>query len=161
MRAVLAGFCLVVERLRWRTGRMRALCEEDHFGGFGLANELTLRAGVPWRTAQVIAGRYVSATLAGGAGRSDPAALGSAAREAGHPLADPGSYLTNALDVDAQLRAKVSAGSAGPDSVLALLAGQRARLDTLTEEWRARRAAVRNAIAATDAALRPATEQAV
>jgi argininosuccinate lyase len=161
MRAVLAGFCLVVERLRWRTGRMRALCEEDHLGGFGLANELTLRAGIPWRTAQVIAGRYISATLAGGAGRSDPAALGSAAREAGHPLADPGSYLTNALDVDAQLRAKVSTGSAGPDSVLALLAGQRARLDTLTEEWRARRAAVRNAIAAIDAALRPEAERAV
>ncbi|KOG25054.1 argininosuccinate lyase [Streptomyces viridochromogenes] len=158
IRAVLTGFTLVVDRLQWRTGRMRAACEEDHFGGFSLANELTLRAGVPWRTAQVIAGRYVTAVLAEGDGRaglSNPAALGSAAREAGHPLDDPASYLTNSVDVDAQLRAKVSAGSASPDSVVALLAEQRKRLDALTAEWNARGATVRDAIAATDAALRP------
>ena len=161
IRAVLAGLCLVVDRLQWRTDRMRAVCEADHFGGFSLANELTLGAGIPWRTAQVIAGRYVSAVLAEGEGRagiSDPAALGAAAREAGHPLEHPGSYLPNSLDVDAQLRAKVSAGSASPASVLALLAEQRERLDTLTTEWNVRRAVVRDAIAATDAAVRPAAE---
>ncbi|MFI5557871.1 argininosuccinate lyase [Amycolatopsis japonica] len=157
IRSVLAGFTLVVDKLRWRTDRMRAACEEDHFGGFSLANELTLRAQVPWRTAQVIAGRYVTAVLAEGdgrAGRSDPEALGSAAREAGFPLEDPGSYLTNSVDVDAQLRAKVSSGSTNPASVVELLAGQRVRLDELTAEWDARRGAVREAIAATDAALR-------
>ncbi|MER5570667.1 lyase family protein [Streptomyces goshikiensis] len=158
-RSVLAGFTLVVDRLQWRTDRMRAVCEEDHFGGFSLANELTLRAGVPWRTAQVIAGRYVTAVLTEGAGRaglSDPAALAAAAREAGYPVKDPASYLANSTDVDAQLRAKVSAGSAGPASVLVLLAEQRNRLDVLTAEWRNRRATVRNAITATDAALSPA-----
>jgi argininosuccinate lyase len=164
VRAVLAGFHLVLDKLRWRTDRMRAVCEEDHFGGFSLANELTLRAGIPWRTAQVIAGRYVSAVLAEGAGKagiSDPEALGAAAREAGHPLEDPGSYLTNSLDVDAQLRAKVSAGSASPASVKLMLAEQRERLDALTEQWNARRATVQSAIAATDDALRRAAEGAV
>ncbi|MFJ8155113.1 argininosuccinate lyase [Streptomyces sp. NPDC094468] len=164
IRAVLTGLCLVVDKLQWRTDRMRAVCEADHFGGFSLANELTLRAGIPWRTAQVIAGRYVSAVLAEGDGRagiSNPAALGSAAREAGHPLEDPGSYLPNSLDVDAQLSAKVSAGSASPASVLALLAEQRERLDALTTEWNARRAVVRDAIAATDTSLRPTAEGAV
>jgi argininosuccinate lyase len=158
-RSVLAGFTLVVDKLRWRTDRMRAACEEDHFGGFSLANELTLRAGVPWRTAQVIVGRYVVAVLAEGDGRtghSNPAALGSAAREAGYPLEDPGSYLTNSVNLDAQLRAKVSTGSTSPGSVVALLAEQRNRLGELTTEWNARRAAVQEAIAATDAALRPA-----
>ncbi|MER6546717.1 lyase family protein [Streptomyces sp. NPDC001250] len=164
IRAVLAGLCLVVDKLQWRASRMRAVCEEDHFGGFSLANELTLRAGIPWRTAQVIAGKYVSAVMAEGNGRagiSNPAALGSVAREAGHPLEHPGSYLTDSLDVDAQLRAKVSAGSAGPASVLALLAEQRERLDALTTEWNVRRTAVQDAIAATDATLRPAAEGAV
>ncbi|WP_017236986.1 argininosuccinate lyase [Streptomyces sp. SS] len=164
IRAVLTGFTLVVDRLEWRTDRMRAVCEEDHFGGFSLANELTLRAGVPWRTAQVIAGRYVTAVLAAGdghAGHTDPAALAEAALEAGHPLEDPASYLTGSADVDAQLRAKVSAGSTGPASVLALLAEQRKRLDGLTAEWDARRATVGAAITATDAAVAPAAGGAV
>jgi argininosuccinate lyase len=159
IRSVLAGFTLVVDKLQWRADRMRAACEEDHFGGFSLANELTLRAGIPWRTAQVIAGRYVTAVLADGDGRaglSSPAALGSAAREAGHPVDDPASYLANSVDVDAQLRAKVSAGSTSPACVVALLAEQRERLDALTVEWNRRRAAVQAAIAATDAAMRPA-----
>ncbi|ANP52070.1 argininosuccinate lyase [Streptomyces griseochromogenes] len=161
VRAVLTGFTLVIDNLRWRTDRMRAACEEDHFGGFSLANELTLRANVPWRTAQVIAGRYVTAVLAEGDGRAghvNPAALGSAAWEAGYALDAPASYLTNSVDVDAQLRAKVSAGSASPASVAALLAEQRERLDTVAAEWNTRRAAVQDAIAATDAALRPAPE---
>jgi argininosuccinate lyase len=161
IRSVLTGFTLVVDKLQWRTDRMRAACEADHFGGFSLANELTLRAGVPWRTAQVIAGRYVTAVLAEGGGRaghSSPQALDAAARDAGHQLADPASYLTNSVDVDAQLRAKVSAGSTSPASVLALLAEQRERLDALTAEWSSRRTVVQDAIAATDAAVQPVAE---
>ncbi|MFE7778454.1 argininosuccinate lyase [Streptomyces sp. NPDC057445] len=159
VRAVVTGFTLVIDRLQWRTDRMRAVCEEDHFGGFSLANELTLRAGIPWRTAQVVAGQYVTAVLAeaeGGGGHVNPAALESAAREAGYALDDPASFLTGSADVDAQLRAKTSAGSASPASVKALLAEQRERLDRVAAQWNTRRAAMRDAIAATDASLRPA-----
>lgn len=161
VRSVLAGFTLVVDRLQWRTDRMRDACEQEHFGGFSLANQLTLRAGIPWRTAQVVAGRYVTAVLAQDgrdtpAGLSSPAALGSAASQAGYALDDPASYLVDSVDIDAQLRAKVSAGSTSPDSVAALLAGQRTRLDALAVEWNRRRATVHTAIVATDAAMRPA-----
>ncbi|UOX90014.1 lyase family protein [Amycolatopsis sp. FBCC-B4732] len=163
IRTVLTGFTLVVGSLRWRTDRMRSASEEDHFGAFGLANELTLRAGIPWRTAQVIAGRYVTAVLAEAGGRGGhiaPAALATAARSAGCQLDDPASYLANSTDPDAQLRAKVSSGSTSPDSVVALLAGQRERLDELAAEWGARRAAVREAVAATDAATRTGSRSA-
>lgn len=160
IRTVLAGVTVVVGNLRWRTDRMRTACDEDYFGGFSLANELTLKAGVPWRTAQIIVGRYVTIVLAEGQGRADfrnPAALRTAAAEAGYPLDDPGSYLTDSVDLDAQLRVKVSSGSTSPASVTALLAEQRIRLDALSAEWNARRTAVREAVAATDAALRLAT----
>jgi argininosuccinate lyase len=149
VRTVLTGCTLVVDQLRWRTDRMRAACEGDHYGGFTLANELTLRADIPWRTAQIIAGRYVAGVLAGADG---PAALSTAAQAAGHPLDDPGSYLTNSLDLEGQLHAKKSAGSTSPDSVVALLEQQRERLDALAAEWATRRAAVQEAIASTDAA---------
>jgi len=161
VRAVLVGFTLVVDRLQWRTERMRAACEADHFGGFSLANELTLRAGIPWRTAQVIAGTYVAAVVAEGNGRAgacNPATLRAAALQAGHPLADPASYLTNSVDVDAQLGARRSVGSANPAAVVALLADQRERLGALTAEWNTRGSTVQAAIDATDAALGPLGE---
>jgi argininosuccinate lyase len=158
-RSVLAGLALVVDRLQWRTDRMRSACTTDHFGGFSLANQLTLRARVPWRTAQVVAGRYVSGMLSEDrdqAPRADPVLLGALAAEAGHPLDDPGAFLTEALDVDGQLRAKVSSGSTNPTAVAVLLAEQRERLDALDSEWAARRSTVEVAIEDTEVALRSA-----
>ncbi len=59
--SVLRLFGAVLENLRFREDRMREACESEYLGGFTLANLLTLRAGVPWRTAQVVAGRYIVA----------------------------------------------------------------------------------------------------
>jgi argininosuccinate lyase len=150
-KSVLSVFTLVVAGLRWRTGVMRAQCEADHFGGFSLANDLTLRAGIPWRAAQVIAGRCVVAMLGGADGA---AALAAAAAAAGHPLDNVRSYLDGARDVDAQLDAKVSTGSTHPDRVRDLLADQGERLDALDREWRSRRQVVEDAIRRTTSALR-------
>ncbi|MEK8104315.1 hypothetical protein NKG94_02605 [Micromonospora sp. M12] len=41
-------------------------CEREYLGGFSLANTLTLDEGVPWRQAQVIAGRYIVASVGPG-----------------------------------------------------------------------------------------------
>lgn len=152
-RAVVDGTTLVVERLHWRVDAMRASCERDHFGGFSLANQLTLRAGIPWRTAQVVAGRYVVAVLERDGDQDDPRLLDDLCRAAGHPVEDAGSFLDASLDVDGQLVAKVSAGGTGPDAVRALLDGQHRRHDALEREWAARTAAVEAALAGSDAAL--------
>lgn len=152
-RTVIAGTTLVVERLQWRTATMRERCEQDHFGGFTLANQLTLRAGVPWRTAQVVAGRYVVAVLDGQSDRTDADLLAHISREAGHPLANAASFLDASLDVDGQLASRTSAGGTSPDSVRALLADQRSRATALDEAWADRRATVVAALASADATL--------
>ncbi|MFG3578666.1 lyase family protein [Micromonospora chersina] len=152
-RAVVAGTTLVVERLQWRTETMRAACERDHFGGFSLANQLTLRAGIPWRAAQTMAGRYVVAVLEQRGDRADAELLGRLSRDAGYPLEDPGSFLTASLDVDGQLETKVSSGGTSPAAVRALLDDQRERMLSLDREWTARTAAVQAAMAKTDDAL--------
>ncbi len=59
MRSLLRLTHAVVTGTTYRTDRMRAACAEDHLGGFTLANRLTLDCGIPWRTAQIVAGRYV------------------------------------------------------------------------------------------------------
>jgi argininosuccinate lyase len=145
----------VLERLRFQPERMRAACEAEFLGGLTLANRLTLSAGLPWRTAQVVAGRYVTAALDRGLppAKPDPGLLAAVAADAGHPLADPGALLDGVFDVDAALAAKRSAGSAAPAAVRELLAAQRAELDELASAWAARSARVADALAGLDRAL--------
>ncbi|WP_248580872.1 lyase family protein [Nocardioides sp. InS609-2] len=151
--AVVDGTVLVVDQLHWRVDTMRAWCERDHFGGFSLANQLTLRAGIPWRTSQVVAGRYVVAVLEQHDGRDDAGLLGDVCRAAGHPLDDPGSFLEASLDVDGQLAGKLSPGGTGPDAMRALLGDQHERRVALEREWATRASTVDAAAAKTDAAL--------
>lgn len=56
---VLRLLAAVLTEAGFDADRMRASCEGEFLGGFTLANRLTLRGGIPWRTAQVIAGRYI------------------------------------------------------------------------------------------------------
>ncbi|WP_051886286.1 argininosuccinate lyase [Streptomyces hygroscopicus] len=148
MRSVLRLAHAVVAGATFRTDRMRAACAEDHLGGFTLANRLTLGQGIPWRTAQIIAGRYVRHAVRKGltSGEPDAALLRDCAAESGCDLdgtgdiGDIGDLLTAAFDVDRGLRAKRSAGSAHPDRVRDLLAGQDTELDVLGAAWAERAA---------------------
>ncbi|MFJ8002335.1 argininosuccinate lyase [Streptomyces sp. NPDC096310] len=149
MRSVLRLAHAVVAGATFRTDRMRAACAEDHLGGFTLANRLTLTYGIPWRTSQIIAGRYVRHAVRRELrpGEPDAALLRDCAAESGHPidaLDALGALLAEAFDVDHGLRAKQSAGSTHPQRVRELLAGQGVELDALGAAWAghaARRAA--------------------
>nr|WP_230416212.1 lyase family protein [Micromonospora tarapacensis] len=146
-RGVLALLQAVLENLRWRPERMRAACDREFLGGFTLANRLTLDKGVPWRTAQVVVGRYVSAKLAIGdpLDRPDPPLLARLAAAAGHPVTEP-EPLLRGLDSDGQLSVKCSAGSAHPDRVRDLLERQDGALGRLARELGRRRTTVDSAI---------------
>ncbi|MFT7837046.1 lyase family protein [Saccharothrix sp. BKS2] len=141
-RSVVRLLTAVLRRLEFRADRMRAACEREYLGGFALATSLTLHAGVPWRQAQVLAGRYVVAALDAGLPPTAPDAdlLARVAAEAGHVVAEPGELLARAFDVDRSLRATPTAGSAHPDAVAAELDVQHAERAALADEWAARRA---------------------
>jgi argininosuccinate lyase len=140
--AVMAG-------LRFRPDRMRAACEREYLGGFTLANVLTLDEGVPWRIAQVIAGQYVVAAVERGLspGETDPDLLRGEAARHGRRLADPGSALREAFDLEPGLWRKQSSGSTNPDSVRALLDRQAAAYRQVADEWFSRRQSVRDGLA--------------
>ncbi|MFE3741852.1 argininosuccinate lyase [Streptomyces sp. NPDC059134] len=148
MRSLLRLAHVVVNGATFRTERMRAACAEDHLGGFTLANRLTLDCGIPWRTAQIIAGRYVRHAVDRGlsAGRPDPALLRACAAESGHTAEPAGDLLAESFDIDRALRAKRSEGSAHPDRVRDLLADQERELKRLEAEFTGR-AAHRAAVA--------------
>ncbi|GDY51922.1 hypothetical protein SVIO_025450 [Streptomyces violaceusniger] len=106
-------------------------------GGFTLANRLTLTHGIPWRTAQIIAGRYVRQAVDSGLrpGEPDAALLRSCAAEFDYDIDAADDLLSEAFDVDRGLRAKLSEGSTHPDRVRELLAAQQTELATLGAAW--------------------------
>ena len=155
LRSTLRLALAVVANMNFRADRMREACEREYLGGMTLANQLTLRAAIPWRTAQVIAGGYVRTALARGLAPSDPdgCLLTAIAREHGCALADPGPLLAAALDVDDGLRAKRSAGSTHPDSVREMLTAQVAEYADLAGQWSARQATIASASGVVDGML--------
>ncbi|HET8643066.1 MAG TPA: lyase family protein [Pseudonocardiaceae bacterium] len=153
VRSVLTLFTAVLEHLRFDAAAMRAACERDYLGGFTLANLLTLRVGLPWRSAQVTAGRYV--VLASGQGlppdKPDGRLLARLVDEQHaeqHDELDPRraeGLLSEAFGVDNALAAKRSAGSTNPAAVAELLAAVDAELTEQGQWWRERRDALRRA----------------
>ena len=154
-RSVLRLFTLVLDGLRFDAEAMRAACEREYLGGFTLANLLTLRAGVPWRQAQVLAGRYVVAALDRGVppGKPDGALLASIAGDAGHQVDEPDVLLAEAFTVSGALHVKRSAGSTNPHAVAELLETQRREHDELALWVQTRRMVLRQAADAVDAEL--------
>lgn len=132
----------VFRGLRFDSDRMRAACDREFLGGFALANALCLAEGVPWRTAQVIAGRYIVGAMAAGRPPADvdPALLSAVSASAGCRLADPATILAGVFDTDVLLRRSRSAGSAHPDEVRAVLAGHAQQEGELRQQWERRAA---------------------
>jgi argininosuccinate lyase len=150
LRSALRLFTAVIANLEFRADRMRAACEREYLGGFTLANLLTLRGGIPWRQAQVIAGRYISAAIERGLPPSTPdgALLASLAA-----VDRPHELLAEAFDVDRALTAKTSSGGTHPDEVRALVA---LHIDEYADHaafWAQRRAQTDDALTTTDSEL--------
>lgn len=154
----------VLGSVRFRTDRMRDACEREFLGGFTLANLLTLREGVPWRQAQVVAGQYIVAAMDAGRmpGDTDPDMLREVATAHGFALADPAPALIEAFDVERSLRNKRSSGSVHPDAVAALLRAQQDDFATLRAAWDVRedRCATARARADLELGLAPADPEA-
>lgn len=156
LRSTLRLATLVLDDLRLDAGRMRADCDRDHLGGFTLANLLTLRGGVPWRRAQVVAGRYVAEAVARGLspGEPDGALLAGLLAAEGSTVDDPAGVLAEAFDTDRALAAKRSAGSTAPREVRRMLARSTAELDDAAAWAGGHRAAVGTALSDVDTVLR-------
>ena len=154
-RSVLRLFTTVLDGLRFDADAMRAACEREYLGGFTLANLLTLRAGVPWRQAQVLAGRYVVAAIERGLppARPDGDLLAAVALDAGHEVDEPEALLTEAFAVSGALQVKRSAGSTNPLAVAELLDAQRREHDELAVWVQARRMVLRQATDGVDAEI--------
>lgn len=147
---IIALLHLVMRNLIFCRERMRAGCEAQYFGGFALANALTLHHHIPYRKAQVIAGELIRDAIRRGAPPSQiaAAALSSIAQQHGYTVDMDQHQLQTLFDVDANLRSKHTEGSTHPDQVLAALQAQRAEHTQLEAAWGEREGRVRAALEA-------------
>jgi argininosuccinate lyase len=134
----------VIEGISFRPERMRASCDREFLGGSTLATGLTLEHSIPWRTAQLIAGRYITSVLASGAGPQEPSpdTLRALAEELGHTVSDPDGLLSRAFDTDASLSRRRSAGSTSPSAVAELVGALTGEYAACRQEWDARAARI-------------------
>jgi argininosuccinate lyase len=155
LRSCLRLATAVTRGLTFRADRMREACERDFLGGFRLANMLTAECGIRWRTAQVIAGRYIRNALEanGSTTRPDSELLEAAAAAHGAEVPHAAELLAAALAVDDGLRAKRTAGSTHPDEVRKLLTAQEADIDVVARQWLSRSQAVAAAASSVNALL--------
>ena len=141
---------LVLDNAVVRADRTRRACERSGLGSFSLANRLTLVDAIPWRKAQVIAGRYFLAQ--DGSRRSDRTLLTEISAAYGYDATTTAGELDSLMDVDEELRRRGSAGSAQPAVVRGLLDVQGQQLDELETRWTVRSDSVTAALRALDEA---------
>jgi argininosuccinate lyase len=157
LESVLRLLGVVVDHAEFQRDRMRRACEREYLGGFSLANALALSCGIPWRTAQVIAGEYIVEAVEHGLAPlpGDPALLARIAAGRGHDTSgvDLAALLARVFDPEYGLRSRQAAGSARPDAVAALLDRQAAEAEALRARWRERRERVQAAVRDVDDAL--------
>lgn len=147
LQSLLALFTTVIEHVQFQTERMHDACEQESLGGFTLANQLTLEGEIPYRTAQVIAGHYISALLE----QQCPPTLASAdhlrslCARYGYTIKMQDGDIHRIFNCTHNLWNKQSTGSTHPEAVQDLLAAQRADMDRLQAAWSVHRQ--RNSIA--------------
>lgn len=140
-QTVLRLLTIVIERLSFCEARMKTACQREHLSAFTLANLLTLEAGIPYRKAQTIVGRYIVQALEQ---ELDPWQIDSellrlTSRHYGYELTLADATLQAACQSDLHLQSKTSAGSTHPQAVRELLAHQRESLAYLQAAWLQRR----------------------
>jgi len=144
MQSVLRLFTVTIEHMRFQEDRMRAACEREYLGGLTLANLLTLHEGIPYRTSQVIIGRYIVAAMKRQLEprNIDRSLLKLACQQYGYDVHLSNEMFNFAFDVDQNLRAKTSLGSTQPHAVRQLLTLQAEEMNRVCSKWKRRRADV-------------------
>lgn len=139
---------LVIEHLAFDQDRMYQVCASQYFGGFALANALTMNDSIPYRQAQVIVGELIRDAIVNDIPPADLklATLQSILARYGYRSGLSQEQLRLLFDVYANLQSKQTIGSTHPDQVLATLTEQRQAHTAIVAAWEARHRHVADAL---------------
>ncbi|WP_322905159.1 argininosuccinate lyase [Paenibacillus sp. SGZ-1009] len=116
----------VLPHMKFNVEHMRERCKAEFFGGFSLANQLTLMFAIPYRTAQILAGQYITRMIEQHRMPDDIDVdyLQHLCTAAGYTVMISPAMLKQCFSAAEALFAKRSAGSTHPEEVLQLLSLQ-------------------------------------
>ncbi|PEI42702.1 argininosuccinate lyase [Bacillus pseudomycoides] len=126
-----------VDNLSFNEKRMLDVCTEEFFGGFSLANKLTLSSGIPYRRAQVIAGQYILKMMETGfrPEHIDIGVLKGIGLEHGLQIKLTSEQLKSAFDVTHNIENKKTIGSTNPNDIKILMDEQEKRYKDIEKQW--------------------------
>ncbi|ODP30125.1 Argininosuccinate lyase [Paenibacillus nuruki] len=116
----------VIPNMKFDVVHMNERCKTEFFGGFSLANQLTLTFNIPYREAQILAGKYITLMIEQHRIPEDIDVeyLQLLCVEAGYLVEISSIMLNQCFSTDEALLTKCSKGSTHPDEVLHLLSLQ-------------------------------------
>jgi argininosuccinate lyase len=154
-RSMLRLFTLFIEHVRFLPEPMKAACEREFLGGFSLANFLTLHQHIPYRTSQVIAGKYIVAAMKRGLQPSqvDTTILQSLCQQHGYDAQISDTDLREIFNVEQNLKRMQSLGATAPAAVQTLLDDQKEEISRVRAQWQQRRKTVEQACQEVNALL--------
>ncbi len=140
-RSLVSLFTGVLERICFRQEQMLQACEREFIGGFALANHLTLHYSIPYRTAQVIVGKYITrmTELQRQPGQAESAELQALCKNCGYTIEISDKEIQAFTSTQANLYGKQSAGSTHPQMVCELLAQQEKEAEQYCHGWKDRK----------------------
>lgn len=127
---------MVMEHLNFNEERMITICKRDYFGGFTLANFLTMNFNIPYRKSQVIVGKYIANVSEKKLlpSECDALLLQQLIEDEGYSIQNLKPIIAKAFDVYENLYVKSSSGSTNPDKVLKLLQDQKDKVQNIHRE---------------------------
>ncbi|WP_459503149.1 lyase family protein [Bacillus sp. C1] len=137
-----------LDNLTFNEKRMLDVCTEEFFGGFSLANKLTLSSGIPYRRAQVIAGQYILKMVETGfrPEHVDVSVLKEIGLEHGFQIKLTREQLKSAFDVTHNIENKKNIGSTNPNDIKILMDEQEKRYKDIEEQWNKREEYIKKSV---------------
>lgn len=116
---------------------MKQRCALEYYGGFTLANILTEKSNIPYRKAQVIAGRFVTKSLESNIVPAEASIqlLNKICTEYGYSNKVLVGELRNVFNVEKALFFKTTQGSTNPKAVEEILKSQQLEREELCREF--------------------------
>ncbi|QBD83483.1 argininosuccinate lyase [Ktedonosporobacter rubrisoli] len=126
MASLLRIFTLVIDQMEFQSETMRHACTQEYFGGFALANHLTLQAGISTRQGQVAAGKYIVQAIQQGftPGQGSAHLLHAICQAQGYSADIAYHTLQELFDPEHNLQEKHTSGSTGTQAVEQMLREQ-------------------------------------
>ncbi|MBE1556812.1 argininosuccinate lyase [Sporosarcina limicola] len=147
-KSIMRLFTIVISELSFNENRMLEACKIDFFGGFSLANLLTLHNKIPYRQSQIITGQYILKMLemSRNAEQIEVDILKKIGLEQGYQIKITTEELKNVFDVSNNLKSKITEGSVNPLNVKELLNEHKAHYKNIIYEFDLRKEDIQKTI---------------